>query len=209
MPSEYFPCKRMVSFVGKSLCFVHHMLIKFYKLVQHRIAEGPPWLKHMWSLVTWYPMKSSGGGVVQFPYFFPCFSFLILPFMKQMKHDVPACCWSLLTKLVAKVYPMNSINKLMFFFFFFFFSYDANISRLFFIATSLIRFLFFLFFFLVIRLLFLLKLEPYYSVTWNFCGLAIFCVFQELIFAIRTDWFLLLGIIFCDFREYPVPIQHW
>ena len=94
------------------------------------------------------PMKSSGGGVVQFPYFFPCFSFLILPFMKQMKHDVPACCWSLLTKLVAKVYPMNSINKLMFFFFFFFFSYDANISRLFFIATSLIRFLFFLFFFL-------------------------------------------------------------
>ena len=30
----------------------------------------------------------------------------------------------------------------------------------------------------------------------NFCGLAIFCVLRELIFAIRTDWFFLLGIIF-------------
>ena len=39
----------------------------------------------------------------------------------------------------------------------------------------------------------------------NFCGLAIFCVLRELIFAIRTDWFFLLGIDFCDFRKYPVP----
>ena len=38
-----------------------------------------------------------------------------------------------------------------------------------------------------------------------FCGLAIFCVLWELIFAIRTDWFFLLGINFCDFRKYPVP----
>ena len=40
----------------------------------------------------------------------------------------------------------------------------------------------------------------------NFCGLAIFCVLRELIFAIRTDWFFLLGIIFLRFSEkYPVP----
>ena len=38
-----------------------------------------------------------------------------------------------------------------------------------------------------------------------FCGLAVFCVLWELIFAIRTDWFFLLGINFCDFRKYPVP----
>ena len=38
-----------------------------------------------------------------------------------------------------------------------------------------------------------------------FCGLAIFCVLRELIFAIRTDWFFLVGINFCDFRKYPVP----
>ena len=38
-----------------------------------------------------------------------------------------------------------------------------------------------------------------------FGGLAIFCVLRELIFAIRTDWFFLLGINFCDFRKYPVP----
>ena len=38
-----------------------------------------------------------------------------------------------------------------------------------------------------------------------FCGLAIFCVLRELIFAIRTEWFFLLGINFCDFRKYPVP----
>ena len=37
-----------------------------------------------------------------------------------------------------------------------------------------------------------------------FCGLAIFCVLRELIFAIRsTDcWFFLLGINFYDFRKY-------
>ena len=34
-----------------------------------------------------------------------------------------------------------------------------------------------------------------------FCGLAIFCVLRELIFAIRTDWFFLLGINFCDFHK--------
>ena len=33
-----------------------------------------------------------------------------------------------------------------------------------------------------------------------FCSLAIFCVLRELIFAIRTDWFFLLGINFCDFQ---------
>ena len=34
-----------------------------------------------------------------------------------------------------------------------------------------------------------------------FCGLATFCVLQELIFAIRTDWFFLLRINFCDFQK--------
>ena len=38
-----------------------------------------------------------------------------------------------------------------------------------------------------------------------FCGLAILCVLRELIFAIRTDWFFLLGINSCDFRKYPLP----
>ena len=40
-----------------------------------------------------------------------------------------------------------------------------------------------------------------------FCGLAIFGVLRELIFAIRTDWFFPLGItvIFEIFRKYPVP----
>ena len=28
-----------------------------------------------------------------------------------------------------------------------------------------------------------------------FCGLAIFCFLWELIFAFRTDWFFLLGIV--------------
>ena len=37
-----------------------------------------------------------------------------------------------------------------------------------------------------------------------FCGLAIFCVLRELIFAIWTEWFFLLGIIFAIFRKYPV-----
>ena len=41
----------------------------------------------------------------------------------------------------------------------------------------------------------------------SICGLAIFCVSQELIFAIktllRTDWFFLLGINFCDFQNVP------
>ena len=34
-----------------------------------------------------------------------------------------------------------------------------------------------------------------------FCGLAIFCVLRELIFAIRTDWFFLRRIIFLQFSE--------
>ena len=38
-----------------------------------------------------------------------------------------------------------------------------------------------------------------------FCGLAIFCVFRELIFAIRTDCFFCRKLIFTIFRKYPVP----
>ena len=40
-----------------------------------------------------------------------------------------------------------------------------------------------------------------------FCGLAIFGVLRELIFAIRTDWFIPLEItvMFEIFRKYPVP----
>ena len=34
-----------------------------------------------------------------------------------------------------------------------------------------------------------------------FCGLTSFCVLRELIFAIWTEWFFLLGINFCDFQE--------
>ena len=34
-----------------------------------------------------------------------------------------------------------------------------------------------------------------------FCRLAIFCVLLELIFAVRTDWFFLLRINFCDFQK--------
>ena len=39
------------------------------------------------------------------------------------------------------------------------------------------------------------------------CGLPIFCVLRELIFAITTDGFFLLGInkFFAIFRKYPVP----
>ena len=36
-----------------------------------------------------------------------------------------------------------------------------------------------------------------------FCGLAIFCVLRELIFAKRTDWFFQLGINCCDFQKVP------
>ena len=46
----------------------------------------------------------------------------------------------------------------------------------------------------------------------NFCGSLFLqigdflCVLWELIFAIRTDWFFLLGINFCDFQKvYPAP----
>ena len=36
-----------------------------------------------------------------------------------------------------------------------------------------------------------------------FADLAIFCVLRELSFAIRTDWFFLLGINFCDVQKVP------
>ena len=36
-----------------------------------------------------------------------------------------------------------------------------------------------------------------------FAHLAIFHVWQELIFAIRIDWFFLLGISFCNFQKVP------
>ena len=39
-----------------------------------------------------------------------------------------------------------------------------------------------------------------------FCGLAIFCVLRELIFAIRTDCLFLLGINFLRFSESPGQI---
>ena len=41
----------------------------------------------------------------------------------------------------------------------------------------------------------------FYRVAQNFCGslfLQILCVLWELIFTIRTDWFFLLEINFCD-----------
>ena len=41
-----------------------------------------------------------------------------------------------------------------------------------------------------------------------FCRLAIFCVLRELIFAIRTDWFFLQRINFCDFQK-VFSTQHW
>ena len=49
-----------------------------------------------------------------------------------------------------------------------------------------------------------------YRVARNVCGslffgLAILCVLRELIFAIRTDWFFLLGINICDFQKVPMP----
>ena len=45
-----------------------------------------------------------------------------------------------------------------------------------------------------------------YHVAQNFCGslflqIGDFCVLQELIFVIRTDWFFLLGINFVDFKK--------
>ena len=40
-----------------------------------------------------------------------------------------------------------------------------------------------------------------------FGRLAFFCVLGELIFAIRADWFFLLGINFCDFQKVPIT-QH-
>ena len=41
--------------------------------------------------------------------------------------------------------------------------------------------------------------------VYYLCGLATFCVLRELIFAIWTEWFFLLGLIFAIFRKYPVP----
>ena len=40
------------------------------------------------------------------------------------------------------------------------------------------------------------------------CGLAIFCVLRELIFAIRTDWFSLLRINFAILIKYLLPCIH-
>ena len=50
-----------------------------------------------------------------------------------------------------------------------------------------------------------------YRVARNVCGslffgLAILCVLLELIFAIGTDWFFLLGINICDFQKVPMPV---
>ena len=39
----------------------------------------------------------------------------------------------------------------------------------------------------------------------HFCGLAIFCVLRELIFAFTTRWFSCWELIFAIFRKYPVP----
>ena len=36
-----------------------------------------------------------------------------------------------------------------------------------------------------------------------FCRLAILCILRELLFAIRTDWFFLLEINFCNFQKVP------
>ena len=41
-----------------------------------------------------------------------------------------------------------------------------------------------------------------------FCGLATLCVLHEPIFAIRTDWFFLLEINFCDFQNMSKRTQH-
>ena len=53
--------------------------------------------------------------------------------------------------------------------------------------------------------------DPEFNTVWHeifagvyFCGLAIFFVFRELIFAIRADWCFRLGINFTIFRKYPV-----
>ena len=42
-----------------------------------------------------------------------------------------------------------------------------------------------------------------HRVARNFFRLAIFCVLRELIFAIETDCFFLLGSYFCDFQKVP------
>ena len=49
-------------------------------------------------------------------------------------------------------------------------------------------------------------IQDVYRVGQNFCGslflqIGDFCVLQELIFVIRTDWFFLLGINFGDFQK--------
>lgn len=41
----------------------------------------------------------------------------------------------------------------------------------------------------------------FYRVAQNFCRLAILCILRELIFPIRTVWFFLLEINFCDFQK--------
>ena len=42
-----------------------------------------------------------------------------------------------------------------------------------------------------------------------FCELRFFCVLGELIFAIGTDWFFLLGTNFCDFEKIPIVKNWW
>ena len=51
-------------------------------------------------------------------------------------------------------------------------------------------------------------MKKLYRVARHFCRslflqLAIFCVLRELIFAIRTDLFFLLGIKLCTFQNFP------
>ena len=41
-------------------------------------------------------------------------------------------------------------------------------------------------------------LREFVFADWRF-----FCVLRELIFVIRTNWFFLLGINFCDFQKVP------
>ena len=53
-----------------------------------------------------------------------------------------------------------------------------------------------------------------YHVARNFCRslflrIGDFSVLRELIFAIRTDWFFLLGRSFCDFQKVPSTQHYW
>ena len=48
---------------------------------------------------------------------------------------------------------------------------------------------------------------PCYCVAGNFCGSLLLQIGNFLCFAIKTDWFSLLGINFCDFHKVP-STQH-